>query len=652
MRNYSLALICVCLSSVLYAQKAPKFGKIDESWVEMTSHPIDTAAEAIILEDFGSTSFRYDQDKGFVYVFETLVRIKILSKEGLDYGDFKIPFYQNNSDRERIGSIKGYTYNMVDGDVEQSKLEKSSIFREEESNNRGVVKISMPDVQVGSVVELIYTKTSPFTWSLTTWVFQSSIPTLRSEYRLSYPEYFDYQQLHSGYIPLSVNDKSFGSGNSGSLTYQEDRFRWVAENVPAFKAEPYVSSSSDYISKIEFELRGVQYPSRPYKQYMGTWASLNKTFLDSEGFYGVLKQTGYMKDEIEAIAASGAEKEDQVVAVIDLIKKQVKWNERYGTFASNGLRKPWNESLGSAAEINLMIVAGLRSLGFTADPVLISTRGHGMVREAFALSSQFNYVVGVVEVDGEQILLDGTDRYLPADVLPMRCLNGNGWRVSTNKPGWVSLSSKVIQETVTSGQFEIEDNILFGNLRVQEKGYNGFYSHKMYKLDGEEEYFEDVQDDNEDWEIIEYEFETSDDVSKPFVSKYEVEMSEDIVLTGDRIYFNPNLEEVMNENPFKLEKREYPVDYACGMREAYMFVFTIPDGYSVEELPQSTAFALPNKSGVFRYNVNAVGNKINFMADFRISKSLFTQVEYPVLKQFYDQVVAKCSEQVVLKKNT
>jgi hypothetical protein len=45
-----------------------------------------------------------------------------------------------------------------------------------------------------------------------------------------------------------------------------------------------------------------------------------------------------------------------------------------------------------------------------------------------------------------------------------------------------------------------------------------------------------------------------------------------------------------------------------------------------------------------------MGNKINIVCDLKINKTLFAYNEYPALKQFYENLVAKQSEQIVLKK--
>lgn len=675
MKNSLIALLCLVIPGYLFAQKAPaKFGKLDDALVKMTTHPVDSSAEAVVLLDFGETKFVYDSENGLVYNFTRIIRIKVLTKEGLAYGDFEIPYYHNSSSKESISSLKGYTYNFKNGTIEKSKLEKSSIFEEESTKNWDTKKISMPDVKVGSVIELTYTKKSPFIWNLVTWSFQDDIPTVYSEYKATIPQYFDYQLLQSGYHSnikhehttmagsISIQEKLRTGGNSlGSAavktSYENRKFdflnhkyRWVAKNVPAFKPEAYVASPTDYISKVKFELRGTNYPNSPYKEYMGTWESLNRSFLEHTSFGEATLHSGYMKKELEVISALSTA-DEKIVALVNLVSNQIEWNDMNAPYATTSLRNAWTQKKGSSADINLIIVAGLRKLGFNTDPVLISTRGHGMIREQFAISDQFNSVVAMVQLKGEIILLDGTNRFLPVGVLPKICLNGKGWRVSKTAPGWIKINPTTKQERAYQANFEIKDSgNITGEVIIIDKGYAAYASHKKLKFNGEEKFFEEVQSKNVNWQIEDYEYSSDLGNDQPFKSKYSLELNEDLIVTGDIIYFNPTLGEIMDENPFKIEKREYPVDFAFPIRNFYMFKFTLPAGYSIEELPKPTLFVLPDKAGKFSYNITVLKGAIQVIVDVKINKPMFVQTEYPVLKQFYNQVVQKCAEQVVLKR--
>lgn len=116
------------------------------------------------------------------------------------------------------------------------------------------------------------------------------------------------------------------------------------------------------------------------------------------------------------------------------------------------------------------------------------------------------------------------------------------------------------------------------------------------------------------------------------------------------MYINPIITGQLDENPFKTEKREYPVDFGNPQEKMYLCKIVIPDGYEIEELPKQKVIMLPGNAAKFAYSVTSTGNTINVMSSFQINKSLFLQTDYPNLREFYNQVVAKQTEQIVLKK--
>ncbi|MDQ3536809.1 MAG: DUF3857 domain-containing protein, partial [Bacteroidota bacterium] len=131
-----------------------KFGNVSEAELLMKSCAIDTSAGAVVLGDFGTSSFQYDHVKErFMINFERHVRIKILKKSGYNAANDAIPFYRHNSTRVEVINLKGYTYNMEGGKIIKSKLEKDGIFEEVVNDNWTLKKITLPNIKEGSVIE-------------------------------------------------------------------------------------------------------------------------------------------------------------------------------------------------------------------------------------------------------------------------------------------------------------------------------------------------------------------------------------------------------------------------------------------------------------------------------------------------------------------
>src|SRR6187401_2919995 len=163
MKKLIAGLILALTSQTLIAQKAPiKFGDIPTEDLKMVTYPKDSSATALILTDFGQSSLVYSQSDGFTLLFERITRIKILSKDGLDWATFSIPLYKDGGANEKLSGLKGASYNLENNKVVETKMKNDAVFKEKASENLDIVKVTLPGVKVGSVIEISYKVMSDF----------------------------------------------------------------------------------------------------------------------------------------------------------------------------------------------------------------------------------------------------------------------------------------------------------------------------------------------------------------------------------------------------------------------------------------------------------------------------------------------------------
>ena len=82
----------------------------------------------------------------------------------------------------------------------------------------------------------------------------------------------------------------------------------------------------------------------------------------------------------------------------------------------------------------------------------------------------------------------------------------------------------------------------------------------------------------------------------------------------------------------------------------YMFNMIIPEGYQVDELPESINLVTPDRTANMRYVVQVMGNRLQLVHSWQIKKSFYLPEKFPELKEFYGLLVSKHNEQIVLKK--
>ncbi len=399
----------------------PKFGKIDIKDFEK-SFSADTSASAVVLFDVGESKFSSDAT-GLVLYSDHHVRIKILKKSGYEWATETIRLYgSSNSDREVVMNLKGNTYNLVDGKIVTDKLPKEAIFNEKEDDFWTNQKFSLPNVKEGSIIEYSYRIKSGYFFDFPSWNFQRTIPVLYSQYEAEFPQYFDYKKSSQGYEPFYIaKSEPINVSLSSSLATSGTRYIWAMKDVPAIVEEPYMSSIKDYVARIEFELGQINLPGDFTRPINNSWEKITSNLLESENFGGRLKKSSAVKNLTAPILAQHSDPEKRLEAIFDYVRSNFKWNDTYRLFASQSFGKLLEKKVGSSAEINLLLTAMLKEAGIDANPVILSTRGHGRVNPYYPSLTKFNYTIAHAKLGDKEYLLDATEPMGTLNVLPTRC---------------------------------------------------------------------------------------------------------------------------------------------------------------------------------------------------------------------------------------
>lgn len=660
---FFLACLFIFLIPSLSAQIKPKFGKIDLESLEMTTYEQDTGAHAVFLFDIGYARIEYDKsgDNGWQVHMDRHVRIKILDQNGLEWGDVELGQYQSGSNKEKVGSIKAMTYNIENGTIEKTKMSNKDIFTEKIDKNRSKVKFAMPGIKVGSVIEYKYTLISDYIYSFNEWQFQTSIPVIWSEYRTRIPDYFIYNKTFKGYDfgEMVINEQSqqpdgidFGGGDR--IDFVSNTNHWGYKNIPAFKLEAYSTTPKNYLSRVDFELSSYNVPGQMTQSFNQSWEDINRKLLTAEDFGGQLNKLGVVKEEARTLTANLEKPMEKIGALYEYVKGAIAWDGDYRMFINESVRKAYKEKKGSSADINFVLINMLKAAGLDAHPVLVSTRTNGFINYAHPSIKQFNHVIVAVMLGERYLLLDATHNLLPATILHPDNLNNKGRLIHPESSNWIGLDAQAKYRKVTQAKLQLtEDGSLEGNLKYLYQDYAAYaFRNSYHSAENEAEFIEEMQTENEGLEIQEFKFENVDNIYERITCNYDVTINEKAIDAGDLMYLSPMLFYGTEENPFKLDDRKYPVDYSFPLENICSFQISIPEGYTIEELPEGVNLSLPEKGAQFTFSVKANNNLIQVTSRLKINKSIFISEEYAGLKEFYNLIVDKHAAQVVLKKKT
>jgi len=637
----------------------PKLGLIDRASVEMVKDSEDSTAEAVLLYDYGEVNFKYIERIGIVMTMKYWTRIKILKESGLDRASVSIPYGNSNNYKndESISEISAYTYNMVNGNIETVPLTKKSVVREKVSEKYWSCKFNLQNVRKGSVIEYCYTKVTPlqFQDKPDTWTFQGSIPFKWSEYKITIPNSLYYKISMAGYVPLHISDKEMVSINAGHahLDGRATAYRFVMKNAPAFSKESFITTPMDYLSRVSFELSSVSFPGEISQTYSHNWEDVDKTLLTINGFGGQLKRYTFIKEIREEINRKTNDPIEKMQLAYAFVQQYMKWDGTGGVGSKEGLKKAYDNKKGNASDINLMLTCLLRELDLACDPVVTSTRANGQIYESIPLLEGFNYVISHVKIGEKKFLLDATQRNAYPGVLPEHAINGIGRVIPAQGVGYfVDLTSKIGLSKFEMIDAEISpaDGTLKGNYMMSLAGYEALRWRDKYLSESENAYPDELKKRFPEWEIDNIKILNKNEKLVEAVEvKCNFQLDRDDT-NADIFYFNPLLVGRVNENPFKASKRIYPVDLTSGYSSSVIANYKLPEGYALEEAPKMEIISLPEKAGRFAYQVKQTENVISVNSVIMVNKARFSAEEYDILREFYDRIIQKHTQSLVIKK--
>lgn len=648
--------IMLCLSLVSqgnYAQT--KYGNATMDELKMTVYPLDTTASAVILLKKGDIRFIYNDLYGFQFEYSMQMKIKILKTEGLDWSNQQIVYTESSrTAKEQINGLSGTTYNLENGEIIKTKLSKEFITDEDIDNKIKVKKFTMPAAKVGSVVEYKYTLVSDFYYDLRDFSFQESIPVAYTYFEAKLPEYFRYNFNFQGYVTLKSEREpanetfnirykdSNGSSQSENIRCTAEVIKSEGRNIPALKEESYLWTVNDFISKISFELKSVQMPYSMTQEMSNSWENIDKDILASS-FGSNMKKADLFKEEI----AKGETTIERAKEIQNMVKYRVKWNDRRAASPGN-LKDALKNGIGSSAEVNFLLLNALQAGGFDAFPVILSTRGNGRLPISHPSITAFNYVITGVRIDTLTYFTDASAKYGDWNLLPEKCMVPQARIIKQNGCRWVDLSTISSGSVLKAGKINFENSKYIGKVTDSRRGNSALDMKETYYGHKDKDEFIESLAKQTNCEIDSFSISGTDDSSAPL--KIEYIQTADMSLGDDFLYISPMINKHFTENPFKEEKRVYPVEFDYLTNYLQIVDITIPEGYVVEELPQAAKLVLNDNDIILTYRLGQNGNQIKMHYQYQLRKLIFLPNEYEYLRDFYAKIVAKNSEQIVLKK--
>lgn len=624
-----------------------RFGKVSKEELEMTEYKPDSAAVAVVLYENRNIQVDLSAGGAFVKDVDVHMRIKILKEEGTEWGDFSVMKYVSQSVPEIVTGIEVVTYNLENDKVVPTKMSREFIYTEDVSSSFQKISFYAQDVKVGSVIEMKYSIHSDRFWEIDDVYFQKTIPVNWVESQVSIPGFFTFNKKLHGSLPVQYDSK-LEPKNLFGYQYEMVVDKFVAVDLPAFKYEPYIYYPRQYFSFVTYDIRSLRLPGMDTKYYGVSWDDVDNTYVNSQIMTRFRAQCQF-KEQVAALPEEGTDIE-KIASAVSLVKDNVVWDEKYKVFPEP-VGQVVKARSGSNADINCLIAGCLREMGYTVDMVLVKMRSSGMLLDFQPERNPYDtFILRVTGSDGSQYYLDGGSPHGYINVLPPDLLVTNARLVRPNVPGeWVDLTRLTRNGTTMTVATTLTDDLrLSGEYTCKETGNTSYSTKESYsESDDEQDYISEIESDLA-IEIDDITFGQMKEYSSS--SQTEYKFHKDLDASGDFVYINPFLVKFHSADTFQSLQREFPIDFPFTYSLTYIFTFTIPEGYAVDQIPENRIFKFQPLASTARCSCTVNGNTVQMVYNFSQNKMMCGPEYYQDIRSYWKLLADIYDVVLVLKK--
>ncbi len=631
-----------------------KFGDVSKEELIETINDRFPEANAAILYRKQFIYFENASDKTPIQKTEIYERIKIYSRDGFDQAAKFISLYNN----EKISDLKAVTYNLVDNEIISSSFKKDSIVEIINNSRINTSKYILPELKEGCIIEFKYILESEccFTSNIP---LQMDIPIKRLDVRLILPDSLNFETIfnpNSTIVPKVDRSKRVREYSSNSIeenasigqsksAISENIIIITNQDVPALKDEPF--ANIDYY-RAKLSLVPAQPKIDEETNLASNWNEISSSIYNSFGLEEELNLRELFEDDLKTVLNGNEGDIEKATILYNFIKLKMKWNGFDGYTPKLGISKAYSVGSGNTADINLTLLSMLRNAGLNAKPVLINTLNNGQPKSPSV--SAFNYVICSVDIDNRSIFFDATDEFSSPNVLPLKVLNSQGLILNgdgTSK--WIDLVPNSPSTTKVEVIAKVNPDLsISGNVKSQYTDYQAASYRNQFQVYTEKDLIQSIRKDNAGLKIYNFKSKSEHDLVNIINQSYEFSSIGEIRRTGNKLFFSPLFFLENKENIFNEDTRNYPIDFKYPVVNEYKINIIVPQGYKVEYLPKNYILHFNNEDGEFRYLARKTGNILQFIITLKLNKTLVLPEEYQKIRQFYQSILDKKKEEVIL----
>ncbi len=656
MRPLSHSLLRLSLATALLSTHAFADGWTAPTPEElsMTSQPQVPGAAAVYL-------FREETTEDKLHMFSVYVRLKVLNEGGKKFGDVELKYAAGGPEAFNIGDIAGRTIH-PDGTVVPFTGKPYEKLIVQGKGYKYMAKVfSMPDVQVGSIVEYRYKLRYDDRYFVPPqWFIQSELYTRKAHY-LWKPT--DRQLISSderGQMTTSISWTPIlppdAKVKESEIAGTQSLLELSVHDIPPAPDEEYMPPISSFSYRVLF--------------YYSAYRSMDE-YWKGEGKFWAKKRDKFIGPNAAVRAAVAdltlpADSQEQklrklYIAVQKLENTDLTRNRSGAEEKSQGFGEIkstddiWNRKRGSGDQLAALFVAMARAAGMKSYLVAVSDRSRRVFYPSYLSLTQLDDDLAIVNLDGKDHFFDPGSRFCPFGHLMWKHTMSAGVRQIDGGSAIAQTPSEVYTQSRIQRVANLtldKQGIASGTVKITYIGAPALHW-RQASLEGDDESLKhDLRASMEDllphgMEVKIVSIDKLADYEQPLTVLYDVKGNLGSA-TGKRLILPGNLFEANSKATFPHEQREVGVYFPYSHMQQDAIRVNFPKDFSVESLPTDGKLQLQTFA-LYTLSVEGAPTSFTIRRNYTLGEVIFLPKEYTELRTFYSGMEAKDQQNVILK---
>jgi hypothetical protein len=566
-------------------------------------------------------------------------RIKVFTQKGIDeYSDIRLDYIKGAGGVEGIEARTIHTDGTVipfTGKPYDKELVSFGGF------TRMQKVFSMPDVQVGSILEFRCAITSPY--STGGWYIQQPLFVRSGDFH--YMARSDLPMHRTEILPPGA--KVTGTPMGGYELRMDD--------IPPLPDE-------DDMPPMHALGYRVQFLYTEYSSAAEFWKEEGKAW--SGDVNDVTYPSGKLKDAVDQLIApsdSDAQKLRKIYDAVmklentDFTRERTKEENKAEKVKIKTANDIWTAQRGNGDDLTLLFVTMARAAKLKAYVMFVTDRSDDMFLRDVPNWGQLDDLIAVVEIDGKEMYFDPGERYCEFGKLSwVHTWTGGLRQTSMSGAELATTPSPVFTDTDISRKAQLQmdpDGSIHGTISISMTGDEALHW-RQEALRTDEDAARQKFDDSlkgilpAGLNVKTTQFAALQDENQPLVATASVSGTLG-TRTGHRLILPGTFFEAQTSAPFAAQTRQTPVYMHYPYVAEDIFKLTLPPNITIESVPQDAQIPFaPNADFAAKYRNG--GAAYLYARRLRVANILYDPKDYPALRDFFQKVSAQDQQQVVL----